>query len=184
MKPTLKKQLFTVGTFVRINTRRFFRDRLALFFTIGFPLIFLFVFGGLNSGSGDVSFNVALLNHSDTSFAKDFVKNSEKGKILKVNKEVTDLDTAKEKMSRSEIDATIVLPVIALPSCIPSITDIGKAVDQWRMRADIWRITNGHHCCLCLFKCGSEFEHYKTGKAIGFQLLIRPAAQHIQCMPA
>ena len=106
----MKGSLYTVLTFVRINTKRFFRDRLALFFSIGFPLIFLFVFGGLNSGSGDVSFNVAIINHSDSSFAQDFVKNAEEGKILKINKEVTTLDEAKEKMTRSELDAAIVLP--------------------------------------------------------------------------
>jgi ABC-2 type transport system permease protein len=106
----MKRSLFTVMTFVKINTRRFFRDKLAIFFTVGFPLIFLFVFGGLNSGSKDVSFNIALINQSDSSFAKDFVKQSEEGKILKVNKEVTTLDEAKERMTRSEIDATIILP--------------------------------------------------------------------------
>lgn len=110
MKLTPKQQFYTVWTFVRINTRRFFRDRLALFFTIGFPLIFLFVFGGLNSGNSDISFNVAIINESDSSFAKSFVESAEKGKILEINDEVTTLDQAKEKMSRSELDATIVLP--------------------------------------------------------------------------
>jgi ABC-2 type transport system permease protein len=106
----MKRSLYTVLTFVKINTRRFFRDRLALFFSIGFPLIFLFVFGSLNSGNNNVSFNVGLINQSNSSFANDFVKNAESGKILKVNKDVTTLDQAKAKMSRSEIDAVIVLP--------------------------------------------------------------------------
>jgi ABC-2 type transport system permease protein len=106
----MKKSLYTVQTFVKINTKRFFRDRLALFFSIGFPLIFLFVFGSLNSGSGNVSFNVAVINESDSSFAKDFVTNSEKSDVLKVDQEVTTLDAAKDKMSRSELDAAIVLP--------------------------------------------------------------------------
>jgi ABC-2 type transport system permease protein len=106
----MKKSLYTVKTFVKINTKRFFRDRLALFFSIGFPLIFLFVFGSLNSGSGNVSFNVAVINESDSSFAKDFVTNSEKSDVLKVDQEVTTLDAAKDKMSRSELDAAIVLP--------------------------------------------------------------------------
>jgi len=106
----MNKSLYTVKTFVKINTRRFFRDRLALFFSIGFPLIFLFVFGSLNSGNKDVSFNVALINESSTSFAKDFVKNAENGKVLKVDKDVTTLDAAKDKMSRSELDAAIILP--------------------------------------------------------------------------
>jgi ABC-2 type transport system permease protein len=106
----MKKSLYTVLTFVRINTKRFFRDRLAIFFTIGFPLIFLFVFGGINSGNKDVSFNVAVINQSNSSFAKEFVKTSTDSKILKVDKKVTTIDQAKDKMSRSELDAAIVLP--------------------------------------------------------------------------
>lgn len=106
----MNKSLYTVLTFVKINTRRFFRDRVALFFTIGFPLIFLFVFGSLNSGSGGVSFDVAVINQSKSDFSNQFVDNLKKTSVLKVNTEVTDLDTAKEKMNRSELDAAIVLP--------------------------------------------------------------------------
>lgn len=106
----MKKSLYTVLTLYKINTRRFFRDKLSIFFGIGFPLIFLFVFGGLNSGSGDVSFNVAIINHSDSSFSKQFVKQASDNKVLKVNKDITSLDEAKDKMSRSELDAAIVLP--------------------------------------------------------------------------
>ena len=110
MKHSFKKDWYTVLTFVRINTKRFFRDKTAIFFTIGFPLIFLFVFGSLNSNNSSVSFNVALINNSDSSFAKDFQKNLEEGDTIKVNKEVTSLDEAKEKMTRSELDAAIILP--------------------------------------------------------------------------
>src|SRR5271154_4500939 len=57
-----QQKLWTVAVFTKLSTRRFFRDRLAIFFVILFPLIFLFVFGGLNSGnSGNVSFKVALI---------------------------------------------------------------------------------------------------------------------------
>ena len=108
----MKKSLYTVGVFVKINTRRFFRDRLALFFSIGFPLIFLFVFGGLYGGNNnnDVSFRVALINHSKTQFADNFVKNSKKGKVLKIDKEVHSLSAAKDKMARAQLDAAVVLP--------------------------------------------------------------------------
>lgn len=107
---SFKRSMYTVSTFVKINTRRFFRDRLAIFFTIGFPLIFLFVFGGLNSGSRDLSFDVALINESASTPAKQFVEQTEKSDVLKVKKEITTLEQAKDKMSRSEIDAAIVLP--------------------------------------------------------------------------
>ena len=106
----MNKSFYTVMTLVRINTKRFFRDRLANFFTIGFPLIFLFVFGGLNNGSGDVSFRVGLVNQSDSAFSKDFVEQSKKSEILEVNEDATTLDAAKDMMSKSQLDATILLP--------------------------------------------------------------------------
>jgi ABC-2 type transport system permease protein len=106
----MSKSLYTVATFVKINTRRFFRDRVALFFTIGFPLIFLFVFGGLNSGGGDISFNVAVIDRAESAFSKQFVGTLKDGKIIKVDQESTTIEAAKDKMGRSELDATIVLP--------------------------------------------------------------------------
>ncbi|HEU0265995.1 MAG TPA: ABC transporter permease, partial [Candidatus Saccharimonadaceae bacterium] len=106
----MKRSLFTVLTLYKINTRRFFRDKLALFFGIGFPLIFLFVFGALNSHNSNVSFNVALISQSHSHFAKQFADELDASKVIKVNKDVTTLSEAKQKMSRSEIDATIELP--------------------------------------------------------------------------
>lgn len=100
----------TVWVFARISTKRFFRDKMALFFGLAFPLVFLFVFGGLNNGGGDISFKVAVINNSDSEFASQFVQKAEEGGVLKIDKEVTNIDEAKEKMSRSEIDATIELP--------------------------------------------------------------------------
>jgi len=106
----MKKSFYTVWTFARLNGKRFFRDRLAIFFTIIFPLIFLFIFGAINKGGGSVSFNVAVINESQTASAQSFVKEAQDSKILKVNKSITTLDKAKEKMKRSELDAAIVLP--------------------------------------------------------------------------
>lgn len=105
-----KKPLFTVFTFAKINTKRFFRDKTALFFTIGFPLIFLLVFGSLNSGNSGISFKVAIINHSDSSFAEQFIASLKKTSVLKIDGEIKDLNVAKDKMSRSELDAAIVLP--------------------------------------------------------------------------
>ncbi|MDB5184949.1 MAG: type transporter [Candidatus Saccharibacteria bacterium] len=106
----MNKQLFTVWTFTRINTKRFFRDKLAIFFSILFPLIFLFVFGGL-SGGGDngVSFNVAVLNQSGSQYSKQFVSQLEKGKVFKVDKGITTQAQANDKMAKSQLDGTIVL---------------------------------------------------------------------------
>jgi ABC-2 type transport system permease protein len=106
----MKKKLYTVFVFSRLSTRRFFRDRLALFFGVLFPLIFLFVFGGISKGSGDTTFSVALINQSDSSYSQQFVKQVESNKLFKVDKDVKTLDQANDKMSKSQLDGTIVLP--------------------------------------------------------------------------
>lgn len=106
----MNKSLYTVATFVRINTKRFFRDRLALFFSIVFPVVFLFIFGSLNSGSGGASFRVAIVNESDSNFAKQFVQKAKDGGVLKIEDKATTLDQAKDLMTKSQLDAAIVLP--------------------------------------------------------------------------
>src|SRR5665213_182116 len=103
-------QLRTVLVFTKLSTRRFFRDRLAQFFSIIFPLIFLFVFGSFSSGNNNVSFHVAVLNQSKTSFATSLVQQIDSSKTFKVDKAVTTLSQAKDKLSKSQIDGIIVLP--------------------------------------------------------------------------
>jgi len=105
-----KRSFYTVGVFIKLNTRRFFRDRVALFFTVAFPLIFLFIFGSINSGgNNDISFKVAVVNPSQSEFAKKYVDDLGKEEVFKIDKNITTLNGAKEKMNRGELDATIVL---------------------------------------------------------------------------
>jgi ABC-2 type transport system permease protein len=105
----MPKWLFTILIFAKISIRRYFRDRIAIFFTVLFPLIFLLVFGSF-SKNDNVSFHIGLINQSKTGFAQKFTGDLTRGKSFKVDQTVKTLDQAKKKMSRSEIDATIVLP--------------------------------------------------------------------------
>lgn len=109
LKPWQKK-VYTVYIFAKLNTRRYFRDRTAIFFTVAFPLIFMFVFGGLFGNNSNLSFKVAIINQSQSSFSKQFVTQAKSGKILKVSDDIPTLDQAREKMNRGELDAAIVLP--------------------------------------------------------------------------
>ena len=90
----LKKAFLPVFVFAKIDVKRLFRDKVAIFFTFFFPLIFLFVFGGIFGRDSDVSFNVAMINESQSQFAKEFVKESKKNEVLKVDKEVKNLKQA------------------------------------------------------------------------------------------
>lgn len=106
----IRKALLPIVTFVRIDVRRLFRDKVAIFFVFAFPLIFLFVFGGLFGGDETVSFKVALINQSNSEFSHQFIDNAKQSDILEINKDAVTLDIAKEKMNRGEIHATIILP--------------------------------------------------------------------------
>lgn len=106
---SLKQKLYTVWVFFLTNFRRLFRDKTALFFTFLFPLIFLFVFGGISGRSG-TSFNVAVISETNNIFYKDFITEVSKGKVLKIDPEITTLDQAKQSMSRGQLDSTIIFP--------------------------------------------------------------------------
>ncbi len=106
----MKKTLFTVYVFSRLNTKRFFRDRLALFFGILFPLIFLFVFGGISGGNGTPSIHIALINESKSPFAASFEKQLNNVKLFKVDDTIHSLSAANDKMQKGQLDGTVVLP--------------------------------------------------------------------------
>lgn len=103
------QKLKTVLVLTKLSTRRFFRDKIALFFGILFPLIFLFVFGSFSSNSS-VTFNVAVINHSNSAFSKTFVNDINHTKVFKVHSSVKNLKMAITRMSKSQLDGTIVLP--------------------------------------------------------------------------
>ncbi len=106
----MQKKFFTILVFARINVRRLFRDKVALFFTFAFPLIFLLIFGGIFGHDSNISFSVAVIDQSNSSYARQFTKELNSSKTFKVKSAITTLAAADQQMSRSEIDATLVLP--------------------------------------------------------------------------
>lgn len=107
---SFKKTFLPVRVFSKVAIRRAFRDKTAIFFVFLFPLIFLFVFGGIFGKNSDTSFRVALINESSSQFAKQFVEDANKQKVFKIDTQATTIDKANEKMSRGQLDATIILP--------------------------------------------------------------------------
>lgn len=103
-------QFLPIKVFSKIAIRRAFRDKTAIFFVFAFPLIFLFIFGGIFSKNNDLSFKIALVNKSGTPIAKQLVEQTKKNGVFKVDDTITSLEGSKEKMRRGQLDATIVLP--------------------------------------------------------------------------
>ncbi len=107
----LPNSLLPVKVFAKVAIRRTFRDKTALFFTFAFPLIFLFVFGGIfGKSGGGTSFKVAVINESKSSYADQLSQQISGNKLYKVSQGINSLDAAKDKMNRGQLDAAIVLP--------------------------------------------------------------------------
>jgi ABC-2 type transport system permease protein len=107
----MQQSLHTIKTFALVGIKRSFRDKVALFFIFVFPIIFLFIFGGIFGKSNNVSFNIALINQSNTQFSKDFADQIKKdNKTFKIKDGLTDETAARKVMKRGEIDAIIKLP--------------------------------------------------------------------------
>ena len=108
----MRVKSYWIGVYgqVRALQKRFMRDGTSLFFTFLFPLIFLLVFGAIFNNQ-TTSFDVAIINHSKSEFAKQFVERAKANNdtTLKV-KDVKDMQEAREKLKHSELSGIIELP--------------------------------------------------------------------------
>ncbi|MCL2324863.1 MAG: ABC transporter permease [Actinomycetia bacterium] len=104
------RKLRSILIYARTQIRRTFRDRSGVFFTVFFPLIFLLIFGTIyGNNSGSTNFNIALINQSQSAFAKQFDAQIRKNDTFKVIA-VKDLADAKKKMDQGSLDSIVVLP--------------------------------------------------------------------------
>ena len=100
----------TIWAIAKLFTRRYFRSRTALFFSILFPLVLLFIFGNLYGGSGGTSFNVAVIDQAHTPFSEQFATRLGKLSVFKVKPASSLADAEAQMQQKSSFDGIIVLP--------------------------------------------------------------------------
>src|SRR3990167_5874690 len=105
----MKQYFYVIFRLAYTLTKRFFRDKVAMFFTLVFPLIFLFVFGSLFGKDRGAKFDLAIINQSQSAFTQNFIVDLKKSDFI-TEKPVTSIDDAKEKMGRGEVDTILLLP--------------------------------------------------------------------------
>lgn len=96
-------------TYASVMLRRFFRDPVAMFFTIAFPLLFLVIFGSLFGGKTSVSFDVAIIDQANNDFSQSFVNNAQEDKTFKISS-ITNKQQALDAMEESKLSSVIILP--------------------------------------------------------------------------
>lgn len=124
----MSSYFYTIYVFAKVNTKRFFRNRVAIFFGVLFPLVILFVLGGIFSGNNSVSFNVALINQSTSAIAREFAQEAASSTVLKVKPGIATLPAAEAGLERGSLDAAIVLPPSFGETAAGSSTPGGEAV--------------------------------------------------------
>ncbi len=105
----MKRYFQTIFRLSQTLAKAYFRDKVALFFTFVFPLIFLLVFGALNKHDKGVSFDLGIINQSDSAFSRQFVTQVKKSNYVK-QKKITSLEDAKRQMGQGKLDTILVLP--------------------------------------------------------------------------
>lgn len=100
----------TVLLFARTQLVRVSRDVVTLIVLFSIPAILLIVFGAFTTNTDNVSLRVAIVNQSESTFAKEFEKQLDGVKILKQpDGELSQKDT-EEKIKAGELDAAVILP--------------------------------------------------------------------------
>jgi ABC-2 type transport system permease protein len=92
------------------NLKETYRDPLALGFLLGFPLVFMLLFGAIFSGDNTTSFPVGVIDEDQTPMSQAFISEAlAKVSVLKVTT-YDDIDTASKDLKFGELDAYIVIP--------------------------------------------------------------------------
>jgi ABC-2 type transport system permease protein len=107
-------KLRRVWSISKKSLREVRRDRGRFFFTLVFPLMFLFMFGLAFGGNHTTSYNVGVVNmgisNIDAQCARQFVGNLTYGGIIQVNEYGSDNTTALGDLREGKLSGVVVIP--------------------------------------------------------------------------
>ncbi|MCL2371231.1 ABC transporter permease [Candidatus Saccharibacteria bacterium] len=102
--------LRTIAAFTQANITRFFRDKTFMFFLFALPVIFLLIFGVINSGENFSGLNVAIFDKSETELSESITEVLVESEVVADRTEVYSREEAEEMMVRGELHAIVVFP--------------------------------------------------------------------------
>ncbi|MEK6220918.1 MAG: ABC transporter permease [Chloroflexota bacterium] len=92
------------------NVKEFFRDRMAVFWTLAFPITFIFLFGTIFSGiEGNLSFDIGVVNKDNNQAGKELIEVFKSLEFFEVTQgEKSDLIAA---LKESDFDIVMLIPI-------------------------------------------------------------------------
>jgi ABC-2 type transport system permease protein len=92
------------------NLKETYRDPLSLGFLLGFPLVFMLLFGAIFSGDNTSSYPVGVIDEDNTPLSQAFISEALVGVSALEITNYDDVDTALKDLKFGELDAYIVIP--------------------------------------------------------------------------
>ena len=130
------------------NIKSLVRDRAALFWTIFFPVMFVFLFGWIFGGSGDSKISVGFVDQDGTAASAQVQQAFGQVSLLKL--QVGSLADEKAAMQRGDVSAVIVIPkglangfAQKTPAAIELYTDPSKSQTAQVVQGAVAQIANG-----------------------------------------
>ncbi|UCG54134.1 MAG: ABC transporter permease [Dehalococcoidia bacterium] len=104
------------------DLKQFFRDRTALFFTFAFPVLFIFIFGWVFSGTGDISYKIGLVKNDSSIIGEEISQILDQIPIFVISE-------GEQTGKLAELEAGDLRAIIVIPADIDSIIYVGQPVD-------------------------------------------------------
>jgi ABC-2 type transport system permease protein len=98
----------TVISLYIASLREFVRNRLTIFWTLAFPVLFIVLFGLIFGGSSSTTFNVGLVDQDNTQASQGLVQGIKKVTALKI--QTGDLSTERSKLNKGDVDFVLIIP--------------------------------------------------------------------------
>jgi ABC-2 type transport system permease protein len=130
---------------VAANLRSFLRDRLALFWTLAFPILFVVLFGSIFSSSGPSTFTTGWVDQDGTPAAAGLRQGFASTGLLELRDE--QLDDALADMRAGDLSAVIVVPAgtgaaMAAPGASPVALEVYTDSSQQTTSTTITQIVS------------------------------------------
>lgn len=91
------------------DLKTYLRDKQALFWTIFFPVMFVFLFGLFNFEKMGTS-HVAVIDEAKSDESSKFIEELKEIKIFKIHQDEEDIIKAKESLEKGDLDFILVIP--------------------------------------------------------------------------
>ncbi len=98
----------TVISLYIASLREFVRNRLTIFWTLAFPVLFVILFGLIFNNSGSTTFNVGLVDQDNTQASQGLTNILKQVKSFNI--ETGTLDNERNKLKQGKIDMVVIIP--------------------------------------------------------------------------